>query len=322
MKNLSIPKSKSSHHVNKTGIRFALLVLGWALAVPQVIAAPITTHDIDYIGEITSGDTVPLSLPSDIAVDQQNVYIVDGGNHRIVVFDRDGEYRFSFGHEGDRPGQFRGPVGIDIGADGRIYVADTGNNRIQIFDIEGQYLSSFLVESEGKPIRPIDVAAGGGNEVFVSGNDNHKVMVFAPDGQLLREWGGSGLDQGRFRYPGTMAFLRDTRIAVVDILNTRAQVFERTGRFSIEVGEWGVLPGQFYRPKGIAVDKDGNIYISDSYMNLIQVFSDTGAFLHVLRISGQAHALETPAGIAIDDENHLYVTEMLKNKISIFRLVP
>ena len=307
--------------MNITGIRLALLILGWALFAPQAANA-IDTHNIEFIQDITGGGGSPLSLPSDVAVDQLHIYIVDGGNHRVVVFDHEGEYQYTIGSEGEGPGQFNGPVGIDAGADGRIYVADLGNYRIQIFDVEGTFLSSFQVKSEGELIHPVDVAAGGGNEVFVTGNDNHKVMVFTPYGQLIREWGGSGLDQGKFRYPATLTFLRDARIAVVDVLNTRLQIFERTGRFSIVVGEWGVLPGQFFRPKGVAVDREGHLYVSDSYMNLIQVFTDTGVFMHVLKVSSSLYTFETPVGMAIDDENRLYVVEMLKNKVSIFRLEP
>jgi DNA-binding beta-propeller fold protein YncE len=307
--------------VNKTGISLALLTFVWAIFTPQ-IANAIDGHDIEFIQDITGGAAGPLSLPSDVAVDKSHIYIVDGGNHRVVVFNHDGEYQYTIGSEGEGPGQFSGPVGIDAGADGRIYIADLGNYRIQIFDIEGTFLSSFQVKSEGKLIRPVDVAAGGGNEIFVTGNDNHKVMVFTPYGQLLREWGGSGLDQGRFRYPATLTFLRDARLAVVDVLNTRMQIFERTGRFSIEVGEWGVLPGQLFRPKGVAVDNEGNLYISDSYMNIIQVFSDTGVFMHVLEVSGGSGTFETPVGMTIDDQNRLYVAEMLKNKVSIFWLEP
>lgn len=305
----------------KTGVGLSLLIWGWMLVIPQTVADPIATHDIKFIQEFIGGAAGPFSLPSDVAVDKQQVYIVDGGNHRIVVFDHRGEYRYAVGGEGNGPGQFNGPVGIDAGMDGRIYVADKGNQRIQIFSTEGNYLTSFQVKSGGKPVNPVDVALGPeGKEIYVTGNNNHKVMVFSPDGQLQREWGGSGQDLGNFRYPGTIGFLQDTRLAVVDILNTRVQIFERSGNFSIEIGAWGVLPGQLFRPKGVAVDGKDRLYISDSYMNLIQVYSDTGIFMHLLKISGASRQLESPAGIAISSDQRLYVAEMLENRVSVFEL--
>jgi DNA-binding beta-propeller fold protein YncE len=312
-----------NHQVNKASIRFLLLLLGWLFLISQISAEPVKTHDIKFIRDITGGAAGSLSLPSDVAVNKQHVYIVDGGNHRVVVFNHQGKYLFTVGSEGEREGQFRSPVGIDVGEDGRIYVADKDNHRIQIFNQEGKYLKAFQVKSEGKLVRPVDVAvANKGNEIYVTGNNNHKVMVFSEKGQLKREWGGSGQGSGEFRYPGTIAFLQDARVAVVDILNTRIQIFEQSGDFSIEVGEWGVLPGQLFRPKGVAVDSKGYLYVSDSYMNLIQVFSDTGRFVHLLKISETTRTMETPAGIAVSNDQRLYVAEMLQNKISVFGLGP
>ena len=309
--------------MNRPCVRFLLLMLGWLFFIPQVSADPVKTHNIKFIRDITGAGAGPLSLPSDVAVNNQNVFIVDAGNHRVVVFDLQGKHLFTIGSEGEGVGQFRSPVGIDVGDDGRIYVADKDNHRIQIFGKDGKYQKSIQIKSEGKLVRPVDVLVGTkAKEIYVTGNNNHKVMVLSEDGKLKREWGGSGQDTGDFRYPGTIAFLQDERVAVVDILNTRIQIFEQSGDFSIEIGEWGVLPGQLFRPKGVAVDSKGYLYVSDSYMNIIQVFSDIGQFVHLLKISDMTRTMETPAGIAISNDQHLYVAEMLQNKISVFGLGP
>jgi len=282
----------------------------------------IATFDIKYINELISTSSGTLSLPSDVAVDENYIYVVDGGNHRIAVFDHVGAFQFIFGGEGNEQGQLEGPIGIDASTNGHVYVADSGNKRVQIFDSRGNFISGFEVLSGKNQIRPTDVLVDEQRqEIYVTGNNNHMVMVFATDGKLKRQWGGNGLNPGEFRYPATLAFLQDMRIAVVDILNTRIQVFNRDGSFSIEVGEWGVLAGQLFRPKGVAVDREGRIYVSDSYTNVIQVFSDTGRFLYKLNTMDMPGHLDTPAGITIYD-NRLYVAEMLANRVSIFDLKP
>ena len=70
-----------------------------------------------------------------LAVDSQNrVYITDGGNNRVQVFDSTGVYLTTIGGSwGMRTGQLRGPSGIAIGPDGSLYVADSDNHRIQKF---------------------------------------------------------------------------------------------------------------------------------------------------------------------------------------------
>jgi DNA-binding beta-propeller fold protein YncE len=301
----------------------AVAALGLILTAAAIPAEKLPTREVKFIREITGGAAGPLSLPTDVAVDSDKIYVVDGGNHRVVVFDHQGKYLFAVGGEGSGPGKFRGLVGIGAGVNDQFYVADTQNHRVQVFDAKGKHLYGFPISSLDKPIRPIDVAVDPkGKEFYVTGNNNHKVMVFSSDGSFVREWGGGGLNPGEFRYPGSITFMRDARVAVVDILNTRLQVFEQSGEFSIEIGQWGVLPGNLFRPKGVAVDNAGRLYVSDSYMNLIQVYSDTGRFLYVLRMRGSPHPLDTPVGIAIDGENQLYITEMTKNRLSVFGLEP
>ena len=83
-----------------------------------------------------------LNQPADIAVDPTNgdIYIADGyGNHRVVVFNRNGTYLRQWGSVGDGPGQFAAGDGghphcVVIGNDGLVYACDRGQDRIQVFD--------------------------------------------------------------------------------------------------------------------------------------------------------------------------------------------
>ncbi|MEN8098404.1 MAG: flippase activity-associated protein Agl23, partial [Chloroflexota bacterium] len=110
-----------------------------------------------------SSGTVIDSLisPRDVATSDDQIYVVDWGNHRIVVFDSFGEVINVWGSycdletgegcidpdgSGPQPlgaGQFREPWGIGIGSDGTIYVADTWNHRVQHFSTKGDYLNSW-----------------------------------------------------------------------------------------------------------------------------------------------------------------------------------
>jgi len=261
-----------------------------------------------------------LQLPSDVAVHQNKIYVVDGGNHRIVVYDLQGKFLFSFGSKGNKPGQFNYPVGIDAASNNRIYVADSGNKRIQIFSDKGIFLSSFAIKNEGEHGRPIDVLRHSKTGNLIVSSSNHHLLTYSPKGKLLKRWGNNGKGRGEFRYPATLAELKDGRIAVVDVLNSRVQVFNSDGTLSLVVGEWGVLPGQLFRPKGIAVDSKGNFYISDSYMNVVQKYGDDGIFKAVLGEHGIPYKMVTPVGMTID-KKRLYVVEMKNNQVSVYQLV-
>ena len=115
-----------------------------------------------------------LNQPADMAVDPTNgdIYIADGyGNHRIVVFDRNGQYLRQWGSAGTGPGQFSPPDGghphCVVLNRGLLYVCDRGNARIQVFDRMGSL----------KEI--IEVKPGSGE--FGSSSD----LDFSPDSRFM-----------------------------------------------------------------------------------------------------------------------------------------
>lgn len=74
-------------------------------------------------------------FPASIAVDDEdNVYVVDGTNHQIVVLDKDGQFVQTMGDQGHDDGQFYYPDGISY-ADGRLAIADKMNDRIEVFRV-------------------------------------------------------------------------------------------------------------------------------------------------------------------------------------------
>lgn len=299
----------------------ALAIAGGAAAPAG--AAQMPTAAVRHLFDLRGTATLPMSLPTDVAVAADGrIYVVDSGNHRVLAFDADGAYSTEFGGRGTAPGRLEYPVGLSVGPEGRVYVADKGNGRIQVFDRQGTFVAGFPVESGGVAVAPVDVAPSrDGTLLYVTGNDNHRVMAFTPSGREVASWGGDGINEGQFRHPASVTVAGDGRIYVVDVLNTRVQVFDGNARLAATVGGWGVLPGQFFRPKGVALDDAQRVYVSDSYMNVIEVFDRDARFLYVVGRDGAPRRFSAPAGIAVG-RGRLFVAEMLDNKVSVFALAP
>ena len=66
--------------------------------------------------------------------------MVDGGNFRVVMFDREGRYLQSFGSVGKQYGQFARPKEIAADREGNVYVVDTAFGNFQIFTADGELL--------------------------------------------------------------------------------------------------------------------------------------------------------------------------------------
>ena len=71
------------------------------------------------------------------------VNATDCHNHRIQIFDRNGDYLRSFCRESRKAGEFNYPRGIASHNNGNIFVANPDNHRVQIFTGEGQNVDSF-----------------------------------------------------------------------------------------------------------------------------------------------------------------------------------
>jgi phage tail-like protein len=104
------------------------------------------------------------NLHCDLAIDSDdNIYVVDKGNHRVQKFNKAGEYLGEFGKVGiTNEAQLSNPEHIAIDASDQIYVADD-KDFVRKFSSQGDYLSAiYLVEevsdSFTKPALTVDRA--------------------------------------------------------------------------------------------------------------------------------------------------------------------
>ncbi len=85
--------------------------------------------------------------PQGIAIDDKDqIWVADACNHRIQVFDTQGEQVKlikSWGKPGKSPGQLKYPYGVALDKDGYVYVCEWGNNRIQKFDQDGNSIATW-----------------------------------------------------------------------------------------------------------------------------------------------------------------------------------
>jgi DNA-binding beta-propeller fold protein YncE len=270
---------------------------------------------------ISGPESEPFNMPSDVAVGAEgDLYVLDGVNHRVVVLDVDGKYRYVFGGQGSKPGQMFYPLGLATGPDGTVCVADSGNHRFQLFSRDGTLLQAVQLPVDGlnMPPDPTDAAFDfERHRLYIADNDNHRINVFDLETNSFEQpWGSPGLGERQFRFP----FLIDTSpegyLFVVEPINTRVQVLNPKGKFVSFLGNWGTRLGQLFRPKGVACLND-LIFVSDSYLGRIQVFDIQGNFLGVpLDLQQRPIKLTTPTGIAVDAANHrLYIVELQANRV-------
>lgn len=126
-----------------------------------------------------------LNLPRDAAVGKDGqLYVVDGGNFRIQVFDKDGKFVKTIGAIGRQSGQFSRPKEIAVDPKGNLYVVDTAFGNFQIFDPEGRLLldvgSRGNSNAPAKFMLPSGIAVDRDGRIYMADQFYRKVDVFRP----------------------------------------------------------------------------------------------------------------------------------------------
>lgn len=112
---------------------------------------------------VESASEVELYRPVDLALDEDNLFVLDMDDHNVKVFSKAGVFRYAFGRKGQGPSEFHRPSGLDIRGT-RVYMADSGNRRIQVLDSRGNYLAGFKI-----PFSPYRVLALEAERIVVLG---------------------------------------------------------------------------------------------------------------------------------------------------------
>ena len=161
---------------------------GYALHSPDAYTADNQVIDSGYMGL-----DVPLNAPNDLITDKQNnVYIADTGNNRIVCLDRYYKLKFTISTFVNAQGvsdSLTAPEGLFVTND-RIWVCDTGASRIVVFDRNGNFIK--IIEApesnlfgDNSLYKPVAIAVDQYNRLFVVSSTTYQgIIVMTEKGEF------------------------------------------------------------------------------------------------------------------------------------------
>jgi DNA-binding beta-propeller fold protein YncE len=190
----------------------------------------------------------------------------------------------AIGSLGVEAGQFDGPRGIAVLADGSFYVADSRNHRIQYLSPESEVINTWGVYGattetgiapDGTFNEPWGIEVGPDGSVYVADTWNHRIQKFTADGEFLATWGFFGQAEDGYALwgPRDIAIDSQGRVLVTDTGNKRIVVYDRDGEYLGQLGASGFALGEFNEPTGIAIDENGFVYVADAWNQRIQVLN-------------------------------------------------
>jgi DNA-binding beta-propeller fold protein YncE len=295
-----------------------------------------------YEGKRTESDAVEVwgsngtgdgqfMAPRNLAVGPDgSIYVADSGNHRIQVFDPQGNFITKWGSMGTEPGQFNEPWDVAVAQDGTVFVADTWNHRIQAFTSTGEFLNAFgsfanvQTDAQAEPGMfwgPRGLAIDAEGNLYVTDTGNKRVEKFSPEGEFLALWGGGGIVPGSFEEPVGIDIDSQGNFYVADTWNRRIQKFNANFE---PLAQWDVVgwdSESVVNKPYLAVDPQGRVFISDPEGYRLIGYDSNGEVLVTWGQYGQDLAsLGLPVGIEFDGDGNLLVADSDNNRIMKFQV--
>lgn len=276
-----------------------------------------------------------LNSPKGIDIfSDDSIFVADTNNHRIQRFSPTGDLIDFWGTyaniaEGDAPGgTLNQPWDVAVSSDGFVYVADTFNHRIVKFSHDGQFIKmiGFFAEGEGANTLwgPRGIAVDPAGNVLITDTGNKRVVVYDRDLNYITQFGGAGIEAGKFDEPVGIAISPDGKVAVADTWNRRVQIFQadKDGLVYLPVSEFTVEAwyGQSLENKPyLTFSPYGTIVISDPEGGRLLEFTIEGEFVRGWQdLAISSEMLSQPYGLDYDSKGNLWVADGLMNVLMRF----
>ncbi|HVE56656.1 MAG TPA: hypothetical protein VNB22_07500 [Pyrinomonadaceae bacterium] len=293
------------------------------------------------ISKVTTffGTTEKIGEPFGIAVKNDEVFVSDGENGRVLKISKNGVSAV-FTDKLDTPSQ------IVFDKNGDLIVADSGSQTIkkikptgEIELVAGTENKSGFQDGEAKSAlfnAPVGVAVSE-DKIFVADTYNDRIRVIE-NGRVSTLAGSTqGFSDGagnfaQFDTPCGIAVTADGKIIVADLNNRRLRLVEKDGTTSTLAGngaatlvDGSLSEAVLIQPTSVNIDQTGAIYFSDG--NAIRVIENK-VFPLVKTISNQRRGFtdgnlmdsrfNRPSGLAFDEKGNLFVADSENQMLRVF----
>ncbi len=310
---------------------FVLCLLAFFAPAPGLASYPAIS-----IAQITTDDDGRLlNYPSSVFYDpiEEEIYLVNGGSARVVVYGPDFYPRVSIGAG---RGVFA-PRGMHVAPDGRVYVTQSrsaANPTPRITILNAAFFVDREILLDDIPnlanFSPGKLAVSRDGLIYLTGESSRGVIVLDGDGTFLRMLEPMDVIADREAVAAAAERLaaQQDKKALEDEIEARQrsrgdipEEFRPRSRQQEEEARSGPGLGPV-RVRNVVIDRAGNLYLVSAETSKVYVYSADETFLFSFgEKGGGPRRLSQPRGLVIDEERGLiYVADFMRHTILAYNL--
>lgn len=157
---------------------------------------------------------------------KDNLYLLDGGNNRILVLEKGWQKTTTVGAAGR--GKPRQPVDLTVDNAGKIYVVDEADCPVRVFDSRGKFVSCLekFLPGRNNYWRPAGVCIDSKNRIWAVDAGASALRVFDASGNLLQIINAADEGSRNFFFPMRISIDRYGRLYLLQKGTNAIEVFQ------------------------------------------------------------------------------------------------
>lgn len=303
---------------------FALVLLLSQLTFAQtrsVISIPA-----EFVSQLSlPGNSDHLLRPDKIFFDKSagELFVVDRGHNRVVIFGENGIYRFEISMNG-RCGSI---ADLAVSSEGYIYVLGSTNHgrRIFRFDFDGLYLGEVTLPEEftADSLQFSGIAIDGHDRLYLQVQNALRIIRLAADGSFdisISITAQANEDPNLQTSVGPITVSGDN-IYLPFPASASVGRYTLDGEFINNIGQRGTTTGGMAFPVAVTAMDNGMVLVLDKQRFNVQCYTDDGKFVGEFGGKGPSPGwFFYPSRIEAISGDQVYVGQVYQNRVQALRI--
>ncbi len=280
------------------------IVMLTVLSVPAAIASNQWEWEF-AMQEVESGTGMYLPTALFVDKDAARYYVVDGGNNRLLSFDRNGKFLSAF----TANNSLETPFDL-VRKPGFLWVVEKGKNSLTEIDLKGQKITPHTLTYKGLEVFP-DRLASNNNDLFLLDKASGSIMTLDRNMKITGSFSCGDCDGGFVDFK-----IKENKLWALEQTGKAVYRFSLNGKREtmISLDESAV---DF--PRSLAVAENDILYVLDRHQGTIAVFDSSGRHMYNFFEAGESRGkLYYPIEILIDPWGKLCVVEEGNGRVQVF----